>query len=314
MEASVIDNYAGTSIGVSIIVPVYNKEKFIADCIDSLISQSYVSIEIILVDDGSHDKSWDIIKKYSKIDNRIVALHKDNGGVCSARNYGIDNAKGKWISFVDADDSLPVDSIETLCTHAELHNADLIIGNFTRIQGSDKIYVHEYDNEFINSYIWKRIDAGRAWGQLYKSEIIKKHNIHFVDGLAYSEDNVFLTNYSIYVKSLEYIADSIYYYNINSESVTFNPDKIKNAYHQVWAAYETNKLIHTHPEANQFINARTRSLLKAATEGSVKRITDIADLVGVYKNRFKGNHKFSSFFYCTLLKRAVKLFLKLKWL
>ena len=298
---------------VSIIVPVYNKEKYIRECVDSLTSQTYRNIEIILIDDGSFDSSWDIIKSYSYQDGRIIALHQNNGGVCSARNNGIKHASGKWISFVDADDSLPLNGIETMLAHAEENNVDLIIGNFTKIQGSNKVYIHEYDDDIIDHDMWKRIDAGRTWGQLYKSEIINKHDIRFIDGLAYSEDNVFLTNYSLYASSLEYISDSVYYYKINSDSVTFHPDRNKNAYHQLWAAFETDKLLESHPEAALFLVARTKFLLSAAISGSLKNVSDMSNLLRMYKNRFKTIRRFNSFFYSNVLKRTLRLFFKLKW-
>lgn len=307
------DNRISTGARVSIIVPVFNKEKYLRDCIESLRSQTYRDIEIILIDDGSVDGSWEIINKYSRLDVRIIALHQDNAGVCVARNNGLNHVSGKWISFVDADDALPTNSIETLVAHADKHNADLVIGNFTRVQGTDEFFVHEYDDDFINHNILTRIDAGRTWGQLYKSEIIREHQIRFIDGLAYSEDYVFLTNYCLYIKSLEYISDSVYYYRINSDSVTYHPDIIKNAYHQLWAAESTYRLLDLHPEVSSFIVERTKILLKGTIESSLKKITDLCRISKLYKERFNENKRFNTFFYCYLLNRAIKLFFKLKW-
>ena len=308
-----IANHTSTGAKVSIIVPVYNKEKYIGDCIESLRSQTYQDIEIILIDDGSVDGSWDIINKYSKLDVRIIALHQDNAGVCVARNNGLNHVSGKWVCFVDADDTLPSNSIDTLVAHADKHNVDLVIGNFTRVHGNDNIYVHEYDDEVVSHNILSRIDAGRTWGQLYKSEIIIEHQIRFVDGLAYSEDHVFLTNYCLFINSLEFISDSIYYYKINSDSVTYHPNNRKNVFHQLWAAECTYQLLDLHPEKSAFILERTKMLLKGIVDVSLKKVTDLCGILKLYKERFGANKKFNSFFYSNLFNRAIELFFKLKW-
>ena len=86
---------------VSIIVPVYNKEKYLRDCVDSILQQTYKDFELILVDDGSKDSSWNIIKEYANKDKRVVPVHQENAGVSAARNAGLDRAQGKWICFVD---------------------------------------------------------------------------------------------------------------------------------------------------------------------------------------------------------------------
>lgn len=307
------DNRISTGARVSIIVPVFNKEKYLRDCIESLRSQTYRDIEIILIDDGSVDGSWEIINKYSRLDVRIIALHQDNAGVCVARNNGLNHVSGKWISFVDADDALPTNSIETLVAHADKHNADLVIGNFTRVQGTDEFFVHEYDDDFINHNILTRIDAGRTWGQLYKSEIIREHQIRFIDGLAYSEDHVFLTHYCLFIKSLEFISDSVYYYKINSDSVTYKPDNRKNVYHQLWAAESTCQLLDLHPEERAFLLERTQMLLKGIVDVSLKKVTDLYSILKLYKERFNTNKRFDAFFYRNLFNRSIKLFIKLKW-
>ena len=99
---------------VSVIVPVYNVEKYIGMCIESILKQSFPDFEIILVDDGSRDNSGIICDKYATEDSRVRVLHQPNGGVTSARCNGVKNAKGEWITFVDADDTLPVDALKTI--------------------------------------------------------------------------------------------------------------------------------------------------------------------------------------------------------
>ena len=114
-------------IKVSIIVPVYNVEKYLEKCLDSIVKQTYENIEIILVDDGSTDKSGTILDQYAEMDNRISVIHKKNEGVSTARNTGIEAARGEYICFADADDYLMPDYVEYLLTLAVDKNADIAI-------------------------------------------------------------------------------------------------------------------------------------------------------------------------------------------
>nr|MCR5067978.1 glycosyltransferase [Erysipelotrichaceae bacterium] len=118
---------------VSIIVPVYNREKSIERCIQSVLNQDYRDIELILVDDGSRDDSFKIISEYAQKDNRIVAIHKENGGVSSTRNRALREASGKYVQFLDADDWLPFDSTKLLVRAMEDGDADMVIGDFYRV-------------------------------------------------------------------------------------------------------------------------------------------------------------------------------------
>ena len=114
---------------VSIVVPVYNVEKYLKRCVDSLIGQSYPNLEILLVDDGSKDSSLSICKEYELKDSRIRALHKENEGLGLTRNYGIERATGKYITFVDSDDYLTSDAVEAMLGKAEATDADVVIAN-----------------------------------------------------------------------------------------------------------------------------------------------------------------------------------------
>ena len=113
---------------ISVIVPVYNIEKYLRKCIDSILSQTYENIEVILVDDGSTDNCGAICDEYAKIDPRIIVIHKKNAGVSAARNTGIMQCIGEYVFFVDSDDYLPIDSIEKLYNSINEYEADISIG------------------------------------------------------------------------------------------------------------------------------------------------------------------------------------------
>ena len=114
---------------VSIIVPVYNVEKYLKRCVDSLIEQSYKNLEIILVDDGSKDNSFSICKEYESKDSRVRIFHKENEGLGLTRNYGIEKSTGEYITFVDSDDYLTLDAVETMVEKAAVTNADVVVAN-----------------------------------------------------------------------------------------------------------------------------------------------------------------------------------------
>ena len=115
---------------ISIVVPVYNVERYLPRCIESILRQTYTNFELILVDDGTPDRSGIICDRYAERDSRIRVIHKENGGVSTARNTGIDAAKGEWITFVDSDDWVSDEYLKTLTTHLHNNSYDLVIGGF----------------------------------------------------------------------------------------------------------------------------------------------------------------------------------------
>ena len=123
---------------LSVIIPVYNAEKYLCKCIESLLSQTYTNLEIILVDDGSKDDSLSICREYEKADSRVKCFHKENGGLSSARNYGLDRATGEYITFVDSDDVISLDFFSSAVNTMAKTNADIAYGLMT-IQGGSRL-------------------------------------------------------------------------------------------------------------------------------------------------------------------------------
>ena len=209
---------------VSVIIPVYNVEKYLSKAIESVISQTLKDIEIILIDDGSTDKSYSIIQSYATKDNRIRVLKQKNSGQSSARNKGIELSRGKYLYFIDSDDFIDNDYIEHLVNTAEKENADVVVNSNIYIIKYQKKYnifknINNKDESFINKYIIKKYST--IWYKLYKREIQKKYDIFFDNDIKVGEDGIF--NIFFFSKSNNIIfisPNSFYYYNkTNNNSI-----------------------------------------------------------------------------------------------
>ena len=212
---------------VSIIVPVYNVEKYLKRCIQSILSQTFNDLELILINDGSSDKSGKICDKYSKKDNRIKVIHKENGGVSTARNLGLDNARGDYVMFVDSDDWLQKEAVKKLVDKIENCNADFCCGSFLNI-GAINSTAHLITN-FDKT---NKTDAGAFYSfisemflgvcaKLFKRSIIKQNKIRFQKNITYLEDTIYLYRYLQNCDSVCSVSDIVYFYNvINFSSAT----------------------------------------------------------------------------------------------
>ncbi|WP_191561444.1 glycosyltransferase [Metabacillus idriensis] len=221
------------SLKVSVIVPVYNAEEYLLECIESLLSQTLKECEFIFVNDGSNDKSKEIIEKYSINDHRIILLNQTNKGVSKARNLGLSIAKGEYVGFVDADDFVKKDSFEVLYNNAIKKNYDVIISNFESISNSGKFTVSSLlklnttysRNDIINEIIPHLIESDHlnsVWNKIYKREIISNNNILFPDHLSLGEDGIFNLLFFKSARSGKYINYSGYYYREVHGSATRN--------------------------------------------------------------------------------------------
>ena len=206
---------------VSIIVPIYNAEKSIARCIDSILSQEYTDFELILCDDGSTDKSGQIIDEYREKDERIRVLHKENTGVSDTRNQGIAVAKGKYIQFLDADDWITVDATKLLVRTMKEGGCDLVISDFYRVIGDRISHKGDIDadgiltqEEFAEYMMVNPADFyyGVLWNKLYKREIIEKYHLKMDESVSWCEDFLFNLEYLLHTKRIAALQVPIYYY------------------------------------------------------------------------------------------------------
>lgn len=210
---------------ISIIIPVYNTEKFLNRCIDSILSQTYSDFELILVDDGSSDTSGDICDEYARADKRIKAFHKPNGGVSSARNFGIDKSTGEWVTFIDSDDYvspyLLYDYVSRMNTDAQL-----FIQGYNDLNGLNlhKIFKDQtfvYDDCFKESELLRKKDLYfYVFNKLFRLDIIKQYNLYFDLDVTMAEDTIFVFQYLKCIKSVCHISVADYFYEINDNSAS----------------------------------------------------------------------------------------------
>lgn len=218
---------------VSVIVPVYKAENEIERCVKSIVAQTYEDLELILVEDGSPDRSGEICDTLAKSDARIRVIHKENGGVSSARNAGLDVAKGRYVCFCDADDALPSEAIRNLITAMQDGNAQLVIGDFTsvlidkkknRIRTTEnvgrefnRVAVHDADAMFD---VWEKNNMLSACGKLYCRDIILEHNLRFCTNMVVMEDYAFVIDYISKCKNICMIPETVYtFFSVMGDSV-----------------------------------------------------------------------------------------------
>ena len=211
---------------VSVIVPVYNCEPYLNRCIKSIISQSFKDIEIIMVDDGSTDESLLKCKKYAKRDDRLIVLHQENQGVSSARNKGIEQSSGRYICFVDGDDSIDEGYIEELIVRQQEKPEYIVRQGYRTVFGRDVFFKSEplrIKKGDLLEAISNGKTNGSSCGYLFESETIKSNGIKFNVSLEFLEDNAFVIEYL--QKSSKTIIDIIgrgggYVYYKNGDSKT----------------------------------------------------------------------------------------------
>ena len=218
------------SILVSILVPIYNSEQFLPFCIESLLSQTYENIEIILVNDGSKDGSENLCKAYLARDKRIKYFKKENGGVSSARNWGLRQAKGEWCIFVDSDDMLPVDAVSSLVELVSQDDVDFGIAGYDCCNGDGSLenstakfkgceYVLSKDDGIKHLYrhvFWQWFICSK----IFKIEILKRHNIEFNERIFFGEDRLFIMQYVCAIQAnMNFTSKPTYIYRIHDNSV-----------------------------------------------------------------------------------------------
>ena len=210
---------------VSVIIPMYNAEKYIERCLQSLLNQTYKNIEIIVVNDGSVDKSPLVVEDLAKNDGRIRLLSKVNEGVSKARNYGMEKAEGEYIVFVDADDYVKEKYVENLYVAINSkENVELAVSGYYFVYKDEKkVSVNENQTCKQKDTLFYLFANGffPCWGKMYKRKIICENHLKFDTNVAYAEDVLFLTDYVLKMRGvMEVISNKDYYYDTTHESAT----------------------------------------------------------------------------------------------
>lgn len=215
---------------VSVIVPVYNTEKYLRRCIDSLVGQTIDDIEVVLVNDGSTDGSLTILEEYKeRYPDRVLLINKENGGQATARNLGMRQCHGEYIGFVDSDDMVDLNMFKTLYDEAVKHNNDLTECHYHYVLEEEdglkelktRGHIRQYKNQkdmFINP-------MASPWNKLYKRELLLENDITFPEGMIY-EDTSFFIKTIPYVKKSTYVDEKFVYYYLRGNS-TMNANKSK---------------------------------------------------------------------------------------
>lgn len=213
----------------SIIIPVYNVENYLSFCLDSVVNQTMLDIEIICINDGSTDNSLEIIQKFAQKDNRIHIINKSNGGLSSARNAGLAIASGEYILFVDSDDMLCENACDVLYREILENKADIIIfgtdifpqGNNSKerkwLENNLEVERKYYKNDSITALFAEKASKPFVWNECYRFEILKNNDITFDEEVSYGEDMIFLFEIFPKAYNISYIPNKLYKYRFSRE-------------------------------------------------------------------------------------------------
>jgi len=266
-------------VRVSIIVPVYNVEKYLRRCLDSLVKQTLKDIEIICINDGSTDMSEQILDEYALQDNRIIVLKQEQSGQSAARNRGIETACGEYIGFVDSDDWVDKDFFEKLYNSAVKNKADIAVAGIVRLYRWFKDIYLKFDNERVTDDIDEIFtlcdvpEYSYVWNKIYNREKLLKTGLRFEEGIFY-EDVIFTPQVLFSLGKMVIVPDTCYYYWRNSASTVTK----KNHKHN-------NDSVYAHQKALDFINSKNIDISSHKPETYRFKLFGMT----VYKVRKKGS-------------------------
>jgi glycosyltransferase involved in cell wall biosynthesis len=300
---------------ISIIVPVYNVEQYLSRCLDSILNQTFTDFELLLIDDGSPDKSGQICDEYAQKDSRIQVFHKENGGVSSARNTGLDNAKGKWIAFIDSDDWVDGTYLEHLLEgdeDVELRVMGLMVQNvkqkWKKQATREELFLINDFWRFYELYMLYTVFTGPPV-KLFLLSVINKNSIRFDTSLSYGEDVIFNLQYLQYIRSISVKNYTEYYYRNTGYSslskTTFSEryEKFINNLEQVILPLLNDKrLVSTFNNylANEYLSLYRQYLKQLYIQQNLKAKERRKSLSQIFAEL--SNRKFNSLHYLSIIK------------
>ena len=305
---------------VTIIIPAHNSEKYIIKCLKSLQMQSYDNIEIIIINDGSTDQTQNLIDDFIKTDKRFCLINQENAGVSSARNHGIKLSKGKYLIFVDSDDYVAPDYVETLTTLMEQGNNELACADYYKVENG---VVYSQSTATQKTDVLSRADSinllhneqffqGYLWNKIFLREIIIQNCISFDPEIKIWEDMLFCLKYLTYVEKIAHINKPIYFY-VNHAGSAMNDKSVWNEYTQLKALEDMWELLQPYNGTfkdyirNYYANALAGLIAKKTKYNDQDMICKIKNLHG----RLTMKHRLKVYLYKMGLNRIVQMY-KLK--
>lgn len=269
---------------ISVIVPIYKVEKYLKKCVDSIINQTYTNLEIILVNDGSPDGCGEICTDYVKLDSRVIVINKENGGLSSARNYGLKNANGRYVCFIDSDDWIDKEYINTLYENLIKYDANVSMCGF-KYEYENKIAQDNFKKTktlsgkeaITNLYSKDYIKMTVAWNKLYKKEIFDL--VNYEEGIIHEDENIIHEIY-YFSEKVVCINKDLYHYRIRENSITTSKFSLK----QLDKVYVYEKRL-------SFFNKKSESLFYSLTLEVYFRV-----LFSIYCNLYDSDLKNKSIY------------------
>ncbi len=294
---------------ISVIVPVYNVEKYIRRCLDSIFAQTFTDWECICVDDGTPDNSGKICDEYAQKDSRFVVIHKENGGVSSARNAGLEVARGEWICFCDSDDWVEREFFEKMLKTENADKAEIIVCGAKDTLGLNTFLI----DKKIEKTEWNNALCAlfpSVWAKLYRREIIDRNSLRFPLGIKLGEDTFFTYSYLANVRSILYADGNWYNYFVsNTESACHNLSEteilgFKNTVEKLENYIKEKNRLNDFSGSlyNLKLNVKNRFLfsLKKADFDSWRNV--FSEINAEILEKEKSSVKFSIFYWLTLKK------------
>ncbi|MBQ8822675.1 MAG: glycosyltransferase [Lachnospiraceae bacterium] len=290
---------------ISVIVPVYNTEKYLEKCVESIINQTYENLEIILVDDGSTDGSGAIIDGFAQRDGRIIVVHKENGGAGSARNSGLDMATGSYIGFVDSDDWLECGMYQALVDAMEDELLDMVICNYSIDLGEvhqtmkNRKCVSEdvFDTQQLLRYVFQRDDykgvTAYVVNKIFRRELVINEGIRFDGKYLIGEDVLWFSKVSLKCKRIRYIDEMFYHYVQRGESMVHSQELEKQTqrievYLKVINLFEMSEVdAKTIVYVKRFLAYHAMNIAKLAYgQGHIKELKYMQQIMDQYKAEY----------------------------
>lgn len=233
-------------IRVSVIIPVYNSEKYLETCLDSLEKQTLDGIEFVVINDGSTDKSYEIMQRYAKKDKRFKIYSKENEGVGKARNMGLKLAKGEYVGYLDSDDYVSKNYFAELYKVAKKYDADVsVISSFFRFKDnyfqSSKTLADKFVKQnvyFVDDISFEVGNLGQQWDKIYKKSFLDRYNIKSYDERLWFEDEWFSSMVALYANKIAFTDKGDYYYRYNPTGITQSLSLNKNVFEKGLVLYQ----------------------------------------------------------------------------